>query len=502
MKKIICSLLAVVLFLLGCGAENKESKNGNTVVISQGAKPKSLDPHLYNEIPGLAVTRQFYNSLFKKDEAGNVVPDLVDKYEYLNDTHLRLTLKKGIKFHNGEELKSDDVVFSIERMFTKPGASIMIEEIEKAEKIDDYTVDIYLKNSSSPLLFNLAHPLTSILNKKFVEENKDINILPMGTGPYEFVSWGSGEKIEMKSFKDYFNGAPKIDGIVFRNITEDGARLAALETGEVDIVYGISPIDTQTVEKNDKLTLISEPSTATEFLCFNVEKEPFNNKDFRLAINYAIDKQSIINSILMGKGKLAKSIVNPQVFGYYDGLKGYEFDKEKAKELIEKSGVKNKSFTLNLNDGNTTRAQAAQIIQANLKEVGIDVKIEILEWGTYLQNTADGGYQAYLGGWISGTSDADIVLYPLLDTKSIGGAGNRSRYSNADFDKEVEAARKVVDPEQRKEHYKNAQIIAEADSPLVPLYYKNENVGLNKRIKGFTYDPTNMHKLENLEIIK
>lgn len=377
----------------------------------------------------------------------------------------------------------------------------MIAEINRVEKIDDLTVKIILNQPSAPLLYNLAHPITSIVNKVYEEAGNDLAVAPMGTGAYKLVYSGDGEKIEMESFKDYFAGSPKIDGIIFRSIPEDTSRLAALEVGEIDIAYGMPAITGQTIEANKNLDLISEPTTATEYLTLNLTKEPFNNKEFRVALNYAIDRMSIVNSIYLGKANVAKSILNPKVFGYYDGLEQYTFDIEKAKELIEKSGVKNKNFAIYVND-NPVRIQAAQIIQANLKEVGIDVKIEILEWGTYLSKTGEGDFQAYLGGWVSGTSDADIVFYPLLHSKSIGFAGNRSRYSNPVLDKEIEAARTTIDPEKRKEHYKNAQIIAHEDSPLISLYNKNENIGINKRIKGFKYDATTMHKLKDLEIIK
>lgn len=502
MKKIFYVVLLFSLFIIGCGKSKEESPNGNTVVIAQGAKPKSLDPYMYNEIPGLTVTRQFYNTLFTKDEKGEIVPELAESYEFKSDKELDVVLKKGVKFHNGDEMTADDVVFSFQRMKEKPGSSIMVEEIDRVEKVDDYSVKIFLSHPSSPLLFNLAHPLTSILNKKYVEsKNDDITVDPMGTGPYKFLSWGSGEKIEMESFKDYFLGAPKVDGIIFRAISEDSSRLAALETGEIDIAYGVAAIDAQTIEKNDKLELISEPTTSTEYITTNVTKAPFNNRDFRYAVAYAIDKQSIIDSIYLGKAKEANSIVNPNVFGYYDGLKGFKYDVEKAKEYLKKSGIEKPSFTLYINE-NPARLQAAQIIQANLNEIGIDVKIEILEWSTYLQKTADGDFSAFLGGWVSGTSDSDIVLYPLLSTASIGSAGNRSRYSNSVFDNEVAQARIVTTPEERKEHYKNAQLIFEEDLPIIPLYWKNENIGKNKRIKGFVYDATTMHKLGSLEIVK
>ena len=499
MKKIFYFLLALTLFLVGCGQKAEEGNKEKIVTIAQGAKPKSLDPYMYNSIPDLLVSRQFYNTLFTKDKDGNIKPELVDTYEYANDKELDIVLKKGVKFHDGSELTADDVVFSFDTMKQKPGASIMIEEIDKVEKVNDYEVKILLKRPSSPLLFNLAHPLTSIINKKYVEAGNDLNVSPMGTGPFKLTSYNDGEKIELESFADYFEGAPKIQKLIIRAIAEDQSRLAALETGEIDLATGIAPIDSQTVEANDKLAIISEPTTATEYITLNVEKAPFNNKDFRLALNYAIDKQSIIDSIFLGKAKIAKSIVNPSVFGYYEGLEGFAFNLEKAKELVKKSGVKNTSFSLYVND-NPVRLQVAQIIQANLKEIGIDMKIETLEWGTYLQKTGEGDFQAYLGGWVSGTSDADIVLYPLLDSKSIGFSGNRARYVNPAFDKEVEEARAVVSPEERKEHYKNAQLMAQEDSPLVVLYNKNENIGLNKRIVNFEYEPTLMHKFKNIDV--
>ena len=471
MKKIIYLLLLLSLFLVACGEKKSDSTEteSKVVTVAQGAKPKSLDPYMYNAIPDLLVSRQFYNTLFSREKDGTIVPELAESYEYKNDKELDIVLKKGVKFHDGSELTADDVIFSIERMKKQPGSEVMVKEIDKVEKVNDYEIKILLSTPSSPLLFNLAHPLTSILNKKYVEAGNDLSVAPMGTGAFKLVAYNDGEKIEMEAFQDYFEGAPKIQKLIIRSIPEDTSRLAALETGEIDIATGLAPINIQTVEANDKLELISEPTTATEYICLNVEKAPFNNKEFRQALNYAIDKQSIIDSMFMGKAKIAKS------------------------------GVKDTTFVLHVND-NPVRLQVAQIIQANLKDIGVDVKIETLEWGTYVQKTGEGEFQAYLGGWVSGTSDADIVLYPLLDSKSIGASGNRGRYSNPKFDKEVEMARTVLNPDERKEYYKNAQLIIQEDAPLINLYNKNENIGINKRILGFEYDPTTMHKFKNLDV--
>ena len=502
MKKKIITILSLALFIFGCSSKDGEKKTDAPKVVSQGSKPKSLDPNMYNEIPALAVTEQIFNTLLRIDDNGNVVPELAESYEYASPTELIIKIKKNVKFHNGDTMTVNDVVFSLNRMLEKPASRIMIEIIDKIDILDDSTIKLTLKNSSAPLLFSLAHPLTAILNEKDTKAKNDmIATEPMGTGPYKFVSWGDGEKIEFVAFDDYFEGRPKIDKLIIRAITENSSRLAALETGEIDIAYSVAPVDTGVIEKNKNLELISAPTTSTEYMTLNTTKAPFNNKDFRVALNYALDKQSMADSVFMGKAKPATTIVNPNVFGYSSEVPGFEYNPEKAKELIKKSGVTNPNFKLYVND-NAIRLQLAQIVQANFKEVGIDMEIETLEWGAYLQRTAQGEHTAFIGGWVSGTSDADIVLYPLLHSSSHGGAGNRAFYTNKEFDKEVEIARATSDPEVRKAHYKNAQMILQEESPLIVLLYKNENIGINKRIKGFKYDPTTMHNLYNLDVVE
>lgn len=506
MKKKLITILSLALFILGCSSKDGEKKSGvpqeKVVVVSQGSKPKSLDPNMYNEIPALAVTEQIFNTLLRVDDKGNVVPELAESYEYVSPTELVIKIKKNVKFHNGDIMTVNDVVFSLNRMLEKPASRIMVEIIDKIDIIDDSTIKLTLKNSSAPLLFSLAHPLTAILNEKDTKAKNDmIATEPMGTGPYKFVSWGDGEKIEFVAFDDYFEGRPKIDKLIIRAITENSSRLAALETGEIDIAYSVAPVDTGVIENNKKLELISAPTTSTEYMTLNTTKAPFNNKDFRVALNYTLDKQSMADSVFMGKARPATTIVNPNVFGYSSEVPGFEYNPEKAKELIKKSGVTNPNFKLYVND-NAVRLQLAQIVQANFKEVGIDMEIETLEWGAYLQRTAQGEHTAFIGGWVSGTSDADIVLYPLLHSSSHGGAGNRAFYTNKEFDKEVEIARATSDPEVRKTHYKNAQMILQEESPLIVLLYKNENIGINKRIKGFKFDPTTMHNLYNLDIVE
>lgn len=495
MKKIF--LVCIVLFsFLGCEKE----RNDNSLIIAQSAGPKTLDPQMYNEIPALFITKQIFNTLLSTNEKGEIIPELAESFKYINNKEIIFKLKKGIKFHNNEELTVKDIIFSFKRMAIKPGSKVMIEDVKKIEKIDDYTFKMILKKPSSPLLYALTYPLTAILNEKdTIEKNDDIAITPVGTGPFIFSDWGDGEKIVLLSNKNYFLGGPKLEELIFRTIPEGSSRIAALESGEVDIATGITAIDKGIIENNPLLTLISESTTSTEILYLNLKDKNFEKKEVRQAINYAIDKKSIIDALHSGIGRVADTVVNPEVFGSYQEGKKYEFNPEKAKDLLKSVGKeKGISLTIWTND-NVTRTQIAQIIQANLKEVEIELKIEVLEWGSYLQRSALGEHSILLGGWVAGTSDADIVLYPLVHSSSIGGGGNRSFYSNKMVDKYIEEGRKVSNPEERKKLYKEAQIIISEELPIIPLFYKNDNIGVSKKVKNFKFAPSTIHSFYNVE---
>ncbi|MGL4509752.1 ABC transporter substrate-binding protein [Cetobacterium sp.] len=501
-KKYLFGLALACLAISACGEKEsgieKEEKS-KIVTVSLGSKPKSLDPAMYNEIPSLSIVEQIYNTLFQIDENGKIAPELAESYEYITPTELVIKLKKGVKFHNGDELKASDVIFSLNRMVEKPATKVMLDVIESVESINDYEVKIKLKEPSAPLLYTLSYPLTAILNEKYTEEkNGNIATDAMGTGAFKYKNWGDGEKIQLVANKEYFGDKAKIDELIFRAIPENTSRLAALETGEIDIAT-IAPIDVQTVEGSSDLYAVSFPTTSTEYLTLNTAREPFNNKDYRKALNYAIDKQSIVDAVYLGKASVANTIVNPTVFGSDQKVGKIDYNPEVAKELLEKSGVKNKIIKIMSND-NPVRLQAAQIIQANLKEVGINAEIETVEWGTYLQMTAQGDFDVFIGGWVAGTSDSDIVLFPLLHSSYKGGAGNRANFENSEYDRLVELGRKSTESSERIEAYSKAQEILAEENPLVPLYYKNENMGLNKRIKNFIPVANTIHNYATIEV--
>ncbi|RKD21627.1 peptide/nickel transport system substrate-binding protein [Caminicella sporogenes DSM 14501] len=500
-KKFLMILSAVMIFavaLTGCGqkAANEGKVEKDTLVVAQGADAKSLDPHATNDQPSSRVMKQIYDTLVKATVDMELVPGLAESWKQLDETTWQFNIRKGVKFHNGEELKASDVKFTLERMLKSQKVAHIVEAIDSVEVKDDYTVIIKTKEPFGPLLAHLSHTAASILNEKAVKEAGDnYGQHPIGTGPYKFVSWEAGDRITLERFDDYYQGPAKIKNVVFRNITEGTNRTIGLETGEVDIAYDIEPIDKDRVANHEKLQLIEGPSLSYAYIGMNMKKAPFDNPKVRKAINYAINVDDIITAVLNGAGQKANSPIGPRVFGYNGEIKPYDYNPELAKKLLKEAGYENGFDTTIWTNDNPIRMQIAQIVQAQLKEVGINVTIEPLEWGSYLERTAKGEHDMFILGWTTVTADADYGLYALYHSSQHGGAGNRTFYTNEEVDKLLEKGRTSIDPKVREEAYKKAQEIIVNDAPDVMLYYGTQNAGIQKSVKGFKLHPAGHHSI-------
>jgi len=507
-KKFIMILSAIMVFALAltaCGNKpaeeetpsgDKEAVVKDTLVIAQGADAKSLDPHATNDQPSSRVSKQIYNTLVESTVDMELVPGLASDWKQVDDTTWEFDIRKGVKFHNGEELKASDVKFSLERMLVSKKVAHIVEAIESVEVVDDYKVVIKTKEPFGPLLAHLSHTAASIVNEKAVTEaGENYGQNPVGTGPFKFVSWEAGDKITLERFDDYYKGAAKVKTVVFRNITEGTNRTIGLETGELDIAYEIEPIDKDRVANHEKLQLIEGPSLSMNYIGFNNQKEPFNNEKVRKAINYAIDADEIITAVENGAAQKANSPIGPRVFAHNDSIEPYGYDPEKAKELLKEAGYENGFKTTIWTNDNPVRMQIAQIVQSKLKDIGIEVTIEPLEWGSYLERTANGEHDMYILGWVTVTADPDYGLYALYHSSQHGGAGNRTFYTNEEVNKLLEEGRTAIDAEKRAEAYKKAQEIIVNDAPDVLLYYKTQNVGAQKSVKGFELHPAGHHSV-------
>lgn len=493
MKRRLLLLSALAIFL-GTGFEAKADKN--VLVVANGADAKILDPHASNDAPSSKVSGQIYDSLVKQDLNMEIVPGLAESWTQIDDRTTEFKLRKGIKFHNGNELKADDVKFTLDRMKASPQVGHIIGSVESVEVIDDHTVRVKTEKPFGALLSHLAHTAAGILNRDAVEKGgSTYGQNPVGTGPYKFVSWQAGDRITLEANPDYYLGKAPTEKVIFRSIVEGTNRTIGLETGEVDIAYDLEPIDKMMVANHEKLDFVEEPSLGMTYLGFNVNKAPLDKKEVRQAIAHAINVDDIIDAAYQGSATKASSPIGPKVFGHNPNAKNYEYNPEKAKELLKEAGYPNGLKMKIWTNDNPIRRDIAVIAQDQLKQVGIDATIETLEWGAYLDGTARGEHDMYILGWVSVTGDADYGITPLYHTDNQGGAGNRSFYSNPRVDELLTNAKNSTDPEERKKYYNEVQEIVQEDLPLFTIAYISQNIGKQKTVQGFNMHPAGHHKI-------
>ena len=499
-KKIKIAIVScMTAVLVACGASQESAQIQDTIVIAQGQDPKSLDTHATNDQPSSRVSGNIYSRLVEVDKDMNIVPGLAESWDLENATSTVFHLREGVKFHNGEELKASDIKFSLERMIASPAVGHMVNAIDTIEIIDDYTVRVKTSEPFGPLLYHLTHTASSIKNEKAVTEaGDDYGQNPIGTGPYQFVEWQVGDRITLKAFDDYFGGKQEVPNAVFRNIVEGTNRTIALETGEVHIAYDIEPIDVDTVVNHNNLKLQEVESLATEFFGFNTRKAPFDNILVRQAIAYAVNTNDIIEAVLLGGGYPANSPLAPKVFGHSPDAKLYSQDIEKARALMAEAGLEEGFSTTIWTNDTPLRIQKAQILQAQLRAINIDISIEVMEWGAFLDGTARGDHEMYVLGWVANTGDADYGLVPQFSSSSPASAGNRAFYNNPEVDELLMQARASIDPDERLALYAEVQEIIQHEVPFFSLYNRYTNVGMNKDVENFTMSPTGLHRITNV----
>ncbi len=534
LKRILALSLAAIMsiaMLAGCGASETggtESTGGDTgattesestgteeegatsegtatdtLIVSQGADAATLDPQGGNDQPSSRIMKQIYDTLFVQDENMDVQPGLVETYEIVDDgTTLNITLREGVTFHNGNALTTEDVKFTLERAIESPHVGHIVSAIDPANIVitDDLNMSIGMLYPFAPILSHLAHTGVSIVNKAAVEEGGETyGQNPVGTGPYSLAEWKSGESLSLVRNDSYWNDVALTQNILFRVIPETETAMLELETGGIDIIYDIAASNIGRVEGNADLELVRSPNFSTTYIGFNLLKEPYDDVLVRQAINHALNMEEIVTAVYYGAGSPAKGPIGSSVWAYNDSLTGYEYDVEKAKELLTEAGYPDGfSTTLWVNDGNQQRSEISVIVQNQLKEVGIEVEIEVVEWTKYLDDTAAGLHDMFILGWVTVTGDPDYGLYATFHSEQQGSAGNRAFYANSEVDSLLDEARTSADQDLREANYHAAQELIAEDAPWIFTWEGEDLTGLRSNIEGFVNNPAGHHVLKTV----
>lgn len=342
--------LAVVLSTLcGCGKQeqpdvtdpNEGNKTKDTLIIGHWNDPPSLDPNNSLNDCAMRVTTNVFDTLVRMDAHFTPQPCIAESWE-ISDNQMEYTFKirNDVKFHNGDLLTVDDVVFSIDRGINFPKASPSFSHVKSVEKVDDSHVKIILKAPYSQILACLALPFGPIMSKSYVETVGDEQFArePMGTGPYKFVNWVRGEKVVLEANEDYFLGAPAIKHVEWVTIADTSAALLNLESSDIDAYCDIQTSDYVLANANDNIKIVEGDALGYEFIEFNTAKAPFDNVKVRQAIAYAVDKDAMLLGVNDNIGTKIDSVVLEDALGYTDKIATYEYNLEKAKALLAEAG--------------------------------------------------------------------------------------------------------------------------------------------------------------------
>lgn len=541
-RSILTSLLAVTLgSVLVANAADAQEEGGGDLIIADMSDLVSLDPHGNNDVPSSNVRANIYDTLTILDENMEVQPHLAVEWEETDENTYSFTLRDDVVFHDGTEFNAEVVRANLLRVTDENFASqraFLYEMITDIEVVDDYTVEITTEYPFAPLLSHLAHDAGGMLSldvitedynqalegtdydyESYVEalvagEEFDEDVVsaigenigeyaaqnPIGTGPFVLESRSPGDNTVLVRNDDYFDEPALLDSVTFKVVSETASRIAELEGGYSHVIGAVDPISRERVENHDETYLDETESMSLSYVGFNVEAEYLDDPLVRQAISYAIDREAIIAGIYDGVGIEAIGPLAPAVFGYDEDVEGITYDMEKAKELMAEAGYED-GFEISIwTNDNPQRVDTAVFMQESLAELNIDVSVEQVEWGAYLERTANGEHDMFILGWSVVTGDADYGMYPLFHSSQVGAPGNRSFIQDDELDALLEAGRQAIDPDERLEHYSAAQDLLVDLAPMVYIHHSNYLTGVRDEVQNFEIDALGIYQLKDVSI--
>jgi len=455
---------------------------------------RALDPLPCSENVTGNVLLQMFETLVYIAPDGKLEPMLAEKWEQPTPTTYLFYIKKGVKFHNGDECTAEDVKFTLDRAKTPAGitARALVKDMGSVETVDKYTVKISMKKPVTPFLFALGDSWAGIVNKRAIESGSHLTN-PIGTGPFKYVSWKRSDRIIMERFDDYHGKKPNFRTLVIRFVPEASSRTIELQSGTVDVAANIHFSDFKRIAEDPELKLLRAPTNRVEYVVLNNDRPGLKDVRVRKAVKFALDIQAIQQSVLRGAGFVTGSPLPP-------GMK-YSLEEkapmpvqnvDEAKKLLDEAGIKNLKLDLAVFE-HRERIDAAVIIQSMLEEAGIQVNIKVMELGAFFEAAAQGGFDLALTGWGNNLPDAGYFFGRTLHSESIG-ANNYSRYNNPQFDELLDNGLMVPDGQERADIYALAQEMILEEVPLIFWSVGEVVVGINAKVQNFEMDPRNMFR--------
>ncbi|RLB06894.1 MAG: peptide-binding protein [Deltaproteobacteria bacterium] len=503
------ALVVVILFLfhapIAWAQEEERPCYGDTIIVGSIGDASNLIPMLASDSASHTICDLIYNGLVKYDKDLNLVGDLAEDWEISPDGKtITFHLRRGVRWHDGVEFTAEDVLFGF-RTITSPKTPTAYSgdylEVKRAEVLDKYTFRVIYREPFAP---GLASWGSLVVLPKHLLEGQDITTSrltrhPIGTGPYRFKQWVTGEKIVLESNHEYFEGRPYIDGYIYRIIPDPATMFLELKAGGIDWM-GLTPLQyrrqTNYPAFEREFHKYKYLPFSYTYLGYNLLSPKFQDKRVRQAISYAIDKEEIVKVVLLGLGVVATGPYKPGTWYYNPHVKRYPYDPQRAKQLLREAGWRDTDgdgvldkggvpfeFTIMLNWGNQSRLKAAEIIQWRLRQVGIRVKLRVMEWASFINEYIDKKrFEAVILGWSTGV---DPDQYDIWHSSKTGYKElNFISYKNKEVDDLLVKARRVFAREQRRKYYFRFQEILAEEQPYTFLYVPYALPVIHARFRG------------------
>ncbi len=526
-RALLCALALPAMLALTPAA-------AKTLVYCSEASPENFSPSVNTTGSTFDATEPIYNNLVAFERGGTlVVPALAERWTVSPDgKEYTFFLRKGVKWQSNKNFKptrdmnADDIVFMIERQWkeanpyfkvTSPNHSYFTDMgldklLKTVEKVNDMTIKITLNNPDAPFLSNLALQYAGVQSKEYADAMlkagtpEKIDQEPVGTGPFFLVQYQKDAIIRYKAFPEYWGGKAKIDDLIFAITPDASVRWAKLQKGECHVMPYPNPADLDAMKKDPKVTVLEQPGLNIGYLAYNTTKKPFDDVRVRKAVNMAINKKAIIDTVYLGSAVPAINPIPPSMWSYNKSIKDDAFNPEEAKKLLAAAGLGG-GFTTDLwaipvqRPYNPNGKRIAELMQADLAKVGIKAEIVSFEWGEYRKRMQAGEHQMGMLGWTGDNGDPDNFLHTLLgcDAANSGGS-NVAKFCYKPFEDLVQKAKVTTDVKERTQLYEQAQVIFKEQAPWFTIAHAVQIKPISKNVIDFKLSPFGRHSFYGVDI--
>jgi peptide/nickel transport system substrate-binding protein len=483
-------------------ASGETPKKGGTLRVGFYVEAATMDPHL----SGSKIDRQVYHNIFEPlvtlDNKLQIKPGLAESWTQPDPKTVVFKLRQGVRFHDGTDFDAESVKFNVDRMQNPETKSVRTGEIanvQNAEVVDKYTVKFNLKKPDAALLATLTDRAGMIISPEAIKKlGADLQRNPVGTGPFQFVEWVKDDHLSLKRFDGYWNkdGGPYLDGIRYRPIPDDTVKTQSLVGGEIDVMDYVAPRDVAMLKGNSSVVEVDVPSLATFNYQLNMTRPPFDKKELRLAVAYALDVEAITKGIWLGVGVASNGPIAPSSWAYDKEITPIKRDLAKAKQYL-KDGGQPDGFKFSVTTNNIPiNVQEAEAMKAQLAEAGITMNVQLVDSGRLAADQNARNFDMTSYQW-SGRPDPDGNTFQFFKTQP-GSGLNFAGYSNPKVDEILDKTREISDQAERKKLYSEMTKILQEDVPWIFIIHPIEPKAFSPKVQNYDPVPDGMMRFKNV----